>query len=134
MVEVTEEKYLVFFLGIFYLLNVAFHVNFWQKAVVLWTYDPPERDAKLVNEALRSWKKGIREIQVVVEIACASSPNHLIAVRQAYCSLFDQSLEEDIISSISMPVQKVNSDILWNMKHGSRIPWNHFMIMNKNKS
>lgn len=80
--------------------------------MVLWTYDPPERDAKLVNEALRSWKKGIREIQVIVEIACASSPNHLIAVRQAYCSLFDQSLEEDIISSISMPVQKVNSDIL----------------------
>lgn len=77
------------------------------KAVVLWTYDPPERDAKLVNEALRSWKKGIREIQVIVEIACASSPHHLIAVRQAYCSLFHQSLEEDIISNISMPLQKI---------------------------
>ncbi|XP_027114142.1 annexin D3 [Coffea arabica] len=78
-----------------------------RKAVILWTYDPPERDARLVNEALKSRKKGIREFQVIVEIACASSPHHLIAVRKAYFSLFDCSLEEHISSNVSLPIQKI---------------------------
>ncbi|KAL8496159.1 hypothetical protein ACS0TY_020031 [Phlomoides rotata] len=77
------------------------------KAVLLWTYDPPERDARLANEALKSKKKSITQLQVIVEIACASSPHHLVAVRQAYCSLFDSSLEEDIISNVSLPIQKM---------------------------
>ncbi|CDP18833.1 unnamed protein product [Coffea canephora] len=80
-----------------------------RKAVILWTYDPPERDARLVNEALKSRKKGIREFQVIVEIACASSPHHLVAVRKAYFSFFDCSLEEDISSNVSLPIQKVSS-------------------------
>ncbi|KAL0379826.1 UNVERIFIED_CONTAM: Annexin D3 [Sesamum angustifolium] len=78
-----------------------------RKAVLLWTYDPAERDARLANEALKSRKKSIIQLQVIVEIACASSPHHLVAVRQAYCSLFNCSLEEDIISNVSPPVQKV---------------------------
>ncbi|KAL3537719.1 hypothetical protein ACH5RR_001085 [Cinchona calisaya] len=78
-----------------------------RKAVILWTYDPAERDARLVNESLKSRKKGIRELQVIVEIACASSPHHLVAVRKAYFSLFDCSLEEDIIANVSIPVQKI---------------------------
>ncbi|KAL0397620.1 UNVERIFIED_CONTAM: Annexin D3 [Sesamum calycinum] len=78
-----------------------------RKAVLLWTYDPAERDARLANEALKSRKKSIIQLQVIVEIACASSPHHLVAVRQAYCSLFNCSLEEDIISNVSPPVQKI---------------------------
>lgn len=78
-----------------------------RKAVILWIYDPPERDARMVNEALKSRKKGIRELQVIVEIACASSPHHLSAVRKAYFSLFDCSLEEDISSNVSLPIQKI---------------------------
>ncbi|XP_019151568.1 PREDICTED: annexin D3 isoform X2 [Ipomoea nil] len=78
-----------------------------RKAVILWTYDPPERDARLANEALKSRRKNLKELQVIVEIACASSPDHLIAVRQAYCSLFDCSLEEDITKNVSLPVQKI---------------------------
>ncbi|KAK4411121.1 Annexin D3 [Sesamum angolense] len=78
-----------------------------EKAVLLWTYDPAERDARLANEALKSRKKSIIQLQVIVEIACASSPHHLVAVRQAYCSLFNCSLEEDIISNVSPPVQKI---------------------------
>ncbi|KAG6382746.1 hypothetical protein SASPL_157543 [Salvia splendens] len=49
------------------------------KAVILWTYEPWERDARLANEALK----------------------------QAYCSLFHTSLEEDIISNVSLPLQKI---------------------------
>ncbi|KAA8537312.1 hypothetical protein F0562_027001 [Nyssa sinensis] len=78
-----------------------------RKAVILWTYDPPERDAKLANEALKSRKKGINQLQVIVEIACASSPHHLMAVRQAYCSLFDCSLEEEITANVSLPLRKI---------------------------
>ena len=77
--------------------------------MILWTYDPLERDAKLVNEALKSRKKGIREFQVIVKIACASFPHHLVAVRKAYFSLFDCSLEKDISSNVSLPIQKVSS-------------------------
>nr|GMC79737.1 annexin D3-like isoform X2 [Ipomoea batatas] len=78
-----------------------------RKAVILWTYDPPERDARLANEALKSRRKNLKELQVIVEIACASSPDHLIAVRQEYCSLFNCSLEEDITKNVSLPVQKI---------------------------
>ncbi|XP_019192604.1 PREDICTED: annexin D3-like [Ipomoea nil] len=77
------------------------------EAVILWTYDPPERDARLVNKALKSTKEGIEGLQVIVEIACASSPEHLAAVKRAYCSLFDCSIEEDITESISLPLKKV---------------------------
>ncbi|XP_052193072.1 annexin D3-like [Diospyros lotus] len=88
-------------------------------AVILWTYDPAERDARLANKALNSWRKGIipflkvrgkgiiTNLQVIVEIACATPPDHLMAVRQAYCSLFGCSLEEDITSNVSLPVRKV---------------------------
>ncbi|XP_057976619.1 annexin D3 [Malania oleifera] len=77
-----------------------------RKAVTLWAYDPPERDAKLAKDALKT-KKSIKHLQVIVEIACASSPNHLMAVRQAYCCLFDCSLEEDITSSVSQSLGKL---------------------------
>lgn len=77
--------------------------------MILWTYDPPERDARLVREALQTKRKGIKNLIPIVEIACAPpSPHHLIAVRQAYCSLYNCSLEEDICSTISLPLRKVN--------------------------
>ncbi|XP_058079341.1 annexin D3-like [Magnolia sinica] len=75
------------------------------KAVILWALYPPERDAKLASEALR--KKGVKHVAVIVEIACASSPHHLIAVRQAYCSLFNCSLEEDITLYVAQPLRKL---------------------------
>ncbi|KAF8398266.1 hypothetical protein HHK36_017193 [Tetracentron sinense] len=79
-----------------------------RKAVILWTLDPPERDAKLANEILRKKKKnGVDHLQVIIEIACASSPNHLMAVRKAYCSLFDCSIEEDIASNVTPPLRKL---------------------------
>ncbi|KAM1556140.1 hypothetical protein PS2_039545 [Malus domestica] len=78
-----------------------------RNAVLLWTYDPPERDAKLARDALRTKKKGVKHLKVLVEIACASSPNHLMAVRQVYSSLFDCSLEEDIASTVSLPIRKL---------------------------
>jgi hypothetical protein len=79
------------------------------KAVVSWTYDPAERDARLVNKILNKEKKkkSLENLKVIVEISCTTSPNHLIAVRKAYCSLFDSSLEEHIASSLPFPLAKL---------------------------
>ncbi|OVA13740.1 Annexin [Macleaya cordata] len=78
-----------------------------RNAVILWTLDPAERDAKLIREALdvkkNKKKSSVKELQVIVETACTTSPHHLIAVRQSYCSLFDCSLEEDISSYVNLP-------------------------------
>ncbi|KZV19579.1 hypothetical protein F511_13465 [Dorcoceras hygrometricum] len=92
-----------------------------RKAVMLWAYDPAERDARLANEALKSKRKSITELQVIVEIACASSPHHLVAVRKAYCSLFDTSLEEDIICHVSQPVQKVLVSLVRSYRHDKEV-------------
>lgn len=72
----------------------------------MWTYDPAERHAILAHKSLKK-KFSVKRLQVIVEIACASSPYHLIAVRKAYCSLFDCSLEEDIVSIVPFALRKV---------------------------
>ncbi|PON49552.1 Annexin [Parasponia andersonii] len=78
-----------------------------RNAIILWTFDPPERDAKLAHDALKMSKKGVEHLKVIVEISCASSPHHLMTVRQAYTSRFDRSLEEDIASNVSPPLRKL---------------------------
>ncbi|XP_023763373.2 annexin D3 [Lactuca sativa] len=77
------------------------------RAVILWTYDPAERDARLVNKALKSKNKSLDKLKVVIEISCASSPHHLLAVRKCYCSLFECSIEEDIIVNAPPSVRKI---------------------------
>jgi len=62
--------------------------------MMLWTMDPAARDAKLAHKALK--KKGDRHVWVLVEVACASSPDHHVAVRKAYCAAYSASLEEDV--------------------------------------
>ncbi|CAA3011922.1 annexin D3-like isoform X2 [Olea europaea subsp. europaea] len=91
------------------------------RTVILWAYDPPERDARLANKALKSWKKNITELQVLVEIACASSPHHLAAVRHPYCVLFERSLEEDIISNEFLPVQKVLFNLVSSYRYDKEV-------------
>ncbi|KAG9443693.1 hypothetical protein H6P81_015033 [Aristolochia fimbriata] len=76
-----------------------------RNAVIQWTLDPVQRDAKMAKEALKS--KDPKRLLVLVEIACASTPDHLIAVRRAYCSLFKCSLEEDIILHAEPPFRKL---------------------------
>ncbi|XP_071707301.1 annexin D3 [Rutidosis leptorrhynchoides] len=77
------------------------------KAVILWTYDPAERDARLVNNALKSKNLSVKQLQIIVEITCANSSDHILAVRKCYCSLFQRSLEEDIIASVPKSVRKI---------------------------
>uniref|UniRef100_F6HTM4 Annexin D3 n=1 Tax=Vitis vinifera TaxID=29760 RepID=F6HTM4_VITVI len=86
-------------------------------AMILWMNEAPERDAILANKALKRKRKKINQLQVLVEIACASSPDHLMAVRQAYCSLYECSLEEDITSNISTSLQKLLVGLVSSYRH-----------------
>ena len=82
--------------------------DFCQRAMVLLATDPAERDAKLVREALER-RGDDRDAWVLIEASCASTPDHLIAVRRAYRSLFGCSLEEDVAASsaFQQPLKKV---------------------------
>lgn len=72
--------------------------------MVLWTLDPPERDAFLANEATKKWTASN---QVLVEIACTRSPKELIVVREAYHARYKKSLEEDVAQHTTGDFRKV---------------------------
>lgn len=69
-----------------------------QPAIMQWAMDPAERDAKWAHKAIKE-KKGECGALMIIEIACGSSPDHLIAVRKAYTALYSRSLEEEIAFS-----------------------------------
>jgi len=81
--------------------------------MVLWAMDPVERGARLANAALAAAaaKRAISDQHAweLVEVACASAPDHLVAVRRAYRSLFGCSLEEDAAAcpALQDPLRKV---------------------------
>lgn len=64
-----------------------------ERAVMLWTLEPAERDALLANEAATKWRPGNL---VLVELACARSSDELFTARQAYLARYKRSLEEDV--------------------------------------
>ncbi|CAL4914439.1 unnamed protein product [Urochloa decumbens] len=88
-------------------------------AVVLWATDPAERGARLANAALAAaaaaggkWRTAAMSDQhawALAEVACASAPDHLVAVRRAYRSLFGSSLEEDVAAcpALQDPLRKL---------------------------
>jgi annexin D len=76
-----------------------------ERAVILWTLGPAERDAALANEALRKWKPGN---SVLIEISCARTSSELFAVRQAYHALFKKSLEEDVAAHTTGSFRKLS--------------------------
>nr|CAB3495906.1 unnamed protein product [Digitaria exilis] len=80
-------------------------------AMVMWTMDPAERCARMANGALGAGRTSMRDQHAwaLVEAACASAPDHLIAVRRAYRSLFGCSLEEDVAAcpALQDPLRKL---------------------------
>lgn len=76
--------------------------------MIFWAMDPAERDANLVHEALKR-QKDESYVLVLIEVSCASTPDHLMAVRNSYRSLFGCSVEEDVASSTLLrePLKKV---------------------------
>ncbi|KAF3441057.1 hypothetical protein FNV43_RR19343 [Rhamnella rubrinervis] len=74
-----------------------------ERIVLLWTLDPPERDAYMANEATKLFTKNV---WVLVEIVTTRSTSELFHVRQAYHARFKKSLEEDVAQHTSGDVRK----------------------------
>ncbi|XP_048616947.1 annexin D1-like isoform X2 [Brassica napus] len=64
-----------------------------ERAILLWTLEPGEHDALLVNEAT---KRLTSSNQVVMEVACTRTSMQLLHARQAYHARFKKSIEEDV--------------------------------------
>ena len=58
-----------------------------------WMLEPADRDAVLMNVAI---KNGPKEYNVIAEIASVLSAKELLAVRCAYHDRYKGSLEEDV--------------------------------------
>ncbi|XP_010544079.1 PREDICTED: annexin D1 [Tarenaya hassleriana] len=67
--------------------------NDFERAILLWTHEPAERDAYLANEATKRWTSSN---QVLMEIACTRTSDQLLHARQAYHARYKKSLEEDV--------------------------------------
>ncbi|KAG9139870.1 hypothetical protein Leryth_015246 [Lithospermum erythrorhizon] len=75
-----------------------------QRAVLLFTLEPAERDAYLVNEAT---KRLTASNVVIMEIACSRSSSDLFKVRQTYHARYKKSLEEDVAYHTSGDIRKL---------------------------
>lgn len=68
-----------------------------------WILEPADRDAVLANVAI---KKACPDYHVIIEIACAHSPEELLAVRRAYQLRYKLSLEEDVAAHTTGDLRK----------------------------
>ncbi|XVF41152.1 hypothetical protein PTKIN_Ptkin01aG0257100 [Pterospermum kingtungense] len=84
--------------------NLKFEFKRFRDAVILSLLHPWERDARLIEKAI---KKGPKQYGVIVEIACSRSSNELLGARKAYHSLFDRSIEEDLASHVKGSERKL---------------------------
>lgn len=64
------------------------------KCISLWTMEPSERDAVLLYEALR--EGGPRKDRAVIGMLCTRTAPQIYEIKQAYYSLFNQTLESHI--------------------------------------
>lgn len=79
-----------------------------KRIVLLWTLEPADRDAFMVNEAT---KRLTSNNLVLVEVACTRKSIELFKVRQAYQVRFKRSLEEDVAYHTSGDIRKVTTTI-----------------------
>ncbi|WOG84258.1 hypothetical protein DCAR_0103440 [Daucus carota subsp. sativus] len=73
-----------------------------EKAVYRWVLDPADRDAVLVNLAI----KKVPDPRVIVEMSCVKAPEDLLIVKRAYQIRYKRSMEEDIASHTSGDMRK----------------------------
>ncbi|KAM1068338.1 hypothetical protein ACFX2A_000316 [Malus domestica] len=75
-----------------------------ERAVVLWTLAPAERDAFLANESTKLLTKNY---WILLEIATTRSSHDLYQVKLAYHARYKKSLEEDVAYHTSGDVRKL---------------------------
>ncbi|KAL0736193.1 hypothetical protein Bca4012_012403 [Brassica carinata] len=75
-----------------------------ERAVMLWTLEPAERDAYLAKESTKMFTK---DNWVLVEIACTRSSLDFFRAKQAYQVRYKTSIEEDVAYHTSGDVRKL---------------------------
>lgn len=83
---------------------MSFCSCFIQEAVVLWMCDPAERNATIIYDALKGFRK---DIAAVSELLYPRTSSQIMEIIQAYNSMFERSLEEDIALKTSSDDKKV---------------------------
>lgn len=85
-----------------------------ERAVQLFTLDPPERDAFLANEAT---KKFTSSNWVLIEVACTRSSDDLFNARRAYHARYKKSLEEDVAQHTTGDFRKLLVSLLTSFRY-----------------
>ncbi|KAG8391137.1 hypothetical protein BUALT_Bualt01G0156600 [Buddleja alternifolia] len=80
-----------------------------EKAVYRWILDPEDRDAVLLNVAM---KQTPIDYRVIVEISCISSPEELLAIKRAYQIRYKHSLEEDLAQHTTGDIRKACNNFI----------------------
>lgn len=75
-----------------------------ERAVLLWMEDAPERDAIIIRDALKGW--GTKDL-ALIELICTRTGSQLQAIRHAYNTRFQRSLDDDIASDTSGDYKKL---------------------------
>ncbi|KAJ6826104.1 annexin D2-like [Iris pallida] len=75
-----------------------------EKAVLLWTLEPAERDAVLAYDSVSKWGPAD---STLIEIATARSSEELLSARRAYHDRNKRSLEEDVAAHTSADFRKL---------------------------
>ncbi|XP_057730718.1 annexin D3-like [Arachis stenosperma] len=87
-------------------------------ALILWVHEPEVRHAMLANKALKAMTNKIKELQVVVEIACGNKTVYVNGVREAYIDLYGCTIEEDILDCVyDMPLKKTLLALISSNRH-----------------
>jgi len=80
-----------------------------QRAVYRWMLEPADRDAVLINVAIRN---GNKDYHVVAEIASVLSTEELLAVRRAYHNRYKRSIEEDVSAHTTGHLRQASHSLL----------------------
>eukprot|EP01018_Ginkgo_biloba_P006492 Gb_32634 [translate_table: standard] len=70
-----------------------------EKAMILWLYDPAERDAILTRQALLM---GFRpDCKLINEIFCSRTSSEILVIREVYYCMYNTYLRDDIVQRIT---------------------------------
>ncbi|XP_019185621.1 PREDICTED: annexin-like protein RJ4 [Ipomoea nil] len=76
-----------------------------EKAVYRLMLDPEDRDAVLLNVAIR--KGGVPDYRVIIEQACIYCPEEFLGVKRAYQARYKRSFEEDLAQNSTADFRKL---------------------------
>lgn len=86
-------------------LKSELHRHF-EKAMLMWMRDAPERDAIILRGALKS-KNALRRNRIVAETLSTKSMDELDSITKVYDRLYGRPLQNDIETTLTGPSQKL---------------------------